>query len=402
MALTAEAQSCLAVQYKVHGVPRPTRAHGLLDAIAGQLPSATGLDAFVARQARDTKQFRKSKAAFAARSLVFNGQADATAYERSPLAGVTDALPAKGGAAQAASKSPTIGALPDSAARTPPRPTPNGTSAPRDKHVGMPGDLASPRPQRASAAIHGGRPARARKAAPGQRFAAGLHALHRATERSPEERAEVVAAVLEKHVNKNFNLNTLQMSDLVAALQKCQQDMQVRALPASPAVLLDRRVPSHRQHNVQIRAAGTLVQLGLYFSAIRILDSSAALLRPVLHEIRAVVLLNMKEVDDNVAVQTWVWDDVDRTMFTMHFQHLPVIRQYLTACRSLKDLGLHGVFNLLKIERELLFKVPPLGARSVFTMPLSSPGWCLRLRLRDASLPQCSRHAAFKTCYHVG
>jgi hypothetical protein len=106
-----------------------------------------------------------------------------------------------------------------------------------------------------------------------------------------------------------------------------------------------------------VRAAGGLVHLGLYFCAIRILEDNSVLLQPVLREIHDLVVLNMAEPNNEVAIHTWLWDDVDRGMFTGRFKHLKVIQQYMRSWQSLKDLGLHGVYSLLKIERELLLKV---------------------------------------------
>ena len=108
---------------------------------------------------------------------------------------------------------------------------------------------------------------------------------------------------------------------------------------------------------MQAAAAWRFVQLGLYISAIHVSERDPQLCEAVLEAIRSVIDANAMEPTDDAAVQKWLWDDLDRSMLTMRFSQLKGIQEYRAAWRSLRFLGLQGVYSLLRIERELLRKV---------------------------------------------
>jgi hypothetical protein len=108
---------------------------------------------------------------------------------------------------------------------------------------------------------------------------------------------------------------------------------------------------------LQVRASGGLIALGFFYSAIKVAAESPKLLEAVLNEIQNVVRKVMDEPNLDAAVQSWVWDDVDRRLLVDNLAHVPAIQEYAKACETLSELGLHGVHSLLAIELELINKV---------------------------------------------
>jgi hypothetical protein len=108
---------------------------------------------------------------------------------------------------------------------------------------------------------------------------------------------------------------------------------------------------------VQIRATGRLITLGFFYSAIKIAEDSSRLLEAVLDEIQQIVGKVREEANPDAAVQSWLWDDVDRRLLVGSLAHIPAIKEYANACQTLSELGLHGVHSLLAIELELITKV---------------------------------------------
>jgi hypothetical protein len=76
----------------------------------------------------------------------------------------------------------------------------------------------------------------------GKAFAAGLQELVRVRGGSKRQRVAVLTAVMNNHINKNFNLSASQMVRFIQLLQTCPHDMQVtpyqlRSCKTLPCVL---------------------------------------------------------------------------------------------------------------------------------------------------------------------
>ena len=108
---------------------------------------------------------------------------------------------------------------------------------------------------------------------------------------------------------------------------------------------------------MQAHAAGKLVDLGMYFSAISLLDGCPDHQAPLLHRVQKVIDDNTAQSNLDQALQAWLWDDLDRSLLVLCFRNLKLIRQYQEAWHKLRHLGLHGLYNLLTLERQLLSQV---------------------------------------------
>lgn len=108
---------------------------------------------------------------------------------------------------------------------------------------------------------------------------------------------------------------------------------------------------------LQLQASRRLVSLGFYFGAFSIADSSPDALHCILCDIQAAVEAIRANLDKDAALQSWLWDDLDRRLFVESFARVPAVQEYAQACEWLPDAGLRGLHQLLDIELRLMNEV---------------------------------------------
>eukprot|EP00892_Ulva_mutabilis_P010998 jgi/Ulvmu1/8270/UM041_0081.1 len=171
-------------------------------------------------------------------------------------------------------------------------------------------------------------------------FMTELVSLHQQMSLPLAERKAAVFRFIQAQINTNQLLTLEQLQGFCLLMGSCPND-------------------------IRVLAAGELIRLSMYISALKAVDGHAELTAAVIHAILLVIDENSRQSAE-AAVKTWLWDDVDAAFVIRDLPlHSCCLHPYKTKLKA--SVCIDELFAVLKAQHRLLFQARISWLNSIIT-----------------------------------